>query len=133
MQWSPFMTRAVRRLFAGAFVLVAILACGVPAAFAQGGVTSSLSGTVADSTGALIPGANVVVKNMGTAATSEAVTNAEGQFTVPALNAGKYSVSVTLSGFKTVTINDVIINAGVPAGVKVTMEVGGVEEQVVVT
>ena len=65
--------------------------------------------------------------------TSEAVTNAEGQFTVPALNAGTYSVTVTLSGFKTVTVNDVVVNAGVPAGVKVTMEVGGIEEQVVVT
>src|SRR5947207_3176291 len=103
MQWSPFMTRAVRRLFAGAFLLVAILACGVPAAFAQGGVTSSLSGTVADSTGALIPGANVIVKRADTGSSTEAVTNAEGQFTVAALNAGTYTVTVTLSGFKTVT------------------------------
>jgi hypothetical protein len=41
-------------------------------------------------------------------------------------------VTVTLSGFKTVTLNNVVLNAGVPAGVKVTMEVGGIEEQVVV-
>jgi hypothetical protein len=104
-----------------------------PAAFGQGGATSSLAGTVTDPSGAVIPGATVIVKNMATSATSEAVTNAEGQFTIPALNAGTYSVTVSLSGFKTVTVNDVTVNAGVPAGVKVTMQVGGIEEQVVVT
>ena len=127
------MTRAVRRLFVLAFFVVAALALGAAATYAQGGATSSLSGTVTDTTGAVVPGASVTVKNMSTTAASEAVTNAEGQFTVPALNAGKYSVIVSLSGFKTVTVNDVTLNAGVPAGVTVKMEVGGVEEQVVVT
>jgi hypothetical protein len=130
---EQFMTRAVRRLFVLAFFVVAALALGASATYAQGGATSSLAGTVKDSTGAVIPGASVTVKNMGTAATSEAVTNAEGQFTVPALNAGKYSVTVSLSGFKTVTVNDIVLNAGIPAGVSVKLEVGGVEEQVVVT
>ena len=49
------------------------------------------------------------------------------------MNAGKYAVVVTLSGFKTATVNDIDVRAGVPAGVSVKMEVGGVEEQVVVT
>jgi hypothetical protein len=130
---EQFMTRAVRRLFVLAFFVVAALALGASATYAQGGATSSLAGTVKDSTGAVIPGASVSVKNMGTAATSEAVTNAEGQFTVPALNAGTYSVTVSLSGFKTVTVNNVVLNAGIPAGISVKLEVGGVEEQVVVT
>jgi hypothetical protein len=128
-----FMTRAVRRLFAAGFLVVAALALGAPATFAQGGATSALSGTVTDTSGAVVPGASVTVKNMATNAASEAVTNSEGQFTVPALNAGRYSVIVSLSGFKTVTVNDVVVNAGVPAGVTVKMEIGGIEEQVVVT
>ncbi len=126
------MTRGVRRLFVCAFLPLAVLALGVPAVSAQGGATSSLAGTVTDASGAVIPGASVTVKKMDTGLTSEAVTNTEGQFTVPALNAGTYAVTVTLSGFKTVTLNNVVVNAGVPAGVKVTLEVGGVEEQVVV-
>jgi hypothetical protein len=130
---EQFMTRAVRRLIVAGFLVLAVSALGAPAIFAQGGAVSSLAGTVTDSSGGVIPGASVTVKNMGTAATSEAVTNTEGQFTVPALNAGRYSVSVTLSGFKTVTINDVVLNAGVPAGITIKLEVGGVEEQVVVT
>src|SRR5688500_5093878 len=72
-------------------------------AFAQG-ASSSLTGTVVDSAGGAIPGATVVVKNQA-GATFEAVTNTEGVFTVPALTAGKYTVSVALTGFKTALIN----------------------------
>jgi len=126
-----FMSRSASRVLSVA--LMALMAIA-PATlvYAQGGATSTLAGTVTDASGAVIPGANVTVKNMATSALSEAITNEQGQFTVPALNAGKYSVTVTLAGFKTVTLNDIVINAGVPAGVKVTMEVGGLEEQIVV-
>jgi Carboxypeptidase regulatory-like domain len=122
-----------RRLIATAFLAVAVLVLGAAAAFAQGGVTSTLSGTVTDTSGAVVPGASVVVKRADTAVASEAVTNAEGQFTIAQLNPGKYSVVVSLSGFKTATVKDVELNAGVPAGITVKMEVGGIEEQVVVT
>ena len=56
---------------------------------AQGGATSTLSGTVTDTSGAVIPGASVVVKRADTGLTSEAVTNTEGQFTIPQLAAGQ--------------------------------------------
>ena len=126
------MRSIVRRLFVSAFMLAVAVVCA-PAALAQGGATAALTGTVADTSGALVPGASVLVKNVATSAVSEAVTNAEGQFTVPALNAGKYSVTVSLAGFKTVTVNDVELNAGIPGNVRVTMAIGGIEEQVVVT
>jgi hypothetical protein len=127
------MTSTARRLFAVAFFALAVVVFHAPAAYAQGGATSTLSGTVTDTSGAVIPGASVLVKKADTGLTSEAVTNAEGQFTIPQLASGKYTVTVTLSGFKTATVNDVEVNAGVPAGVSVKLEVGGIEEQVVVT
>jgi hypothetical protein len=130
---EQFMTRAVRRLFVPAFLVLAVLAFGAPAIYAQGGSTSTINGTVTDTSGAVIPGASVVVKNAATATTFEALTSSEGQFTIPALNPGKYSVTVTLAGFKTATISDVEVRAGVPAGVNVKLEVGGVSEQVVVS
>ena len=80
------MTRTARRLVLAALFAVGILVVGAPTAFAQGGVTSTLTGTVVDSSGAVIPGASVVVKRADTGVTTEAVSNAEGQFTVPALN-----------------------------------------------
>jgi len=126
------MTSTARRLFAVAFFALAVATFGAPAAFAQGGATSTLSGTVTDTSGAVIPGATVIVKKADTGLTSESVTSAEGQFTIPQLAAGKYTVTVTLPGFKTATVNDVELNAGVPAGVAIKLEVGGIEEQVVV-
>ena len=58
-------------------------------AFAQGGgATTSLSGTVTDTSGAIIPGATVVVKSIATATQFDAVTNESGYFSVPALDPG---------------------------------------------
>ncbi|HYE88207.1 MAG TPA: carboxypeptidase-like regulatory domain-containing protein, partial [Vicinamibacterales bacterium] len=98
--------------------------------FAQ--VTSTLSGTVVDSAGGVIPGATIVVTNKSTTATFNAVSDGTGSFTVPALNPGLYSVSVSLSGFKTALIDDLRLQPGLPTAIKTTLEVGGLEETVVV-
>ena len=71
------------------------LALSPHAAYAQGGATSSISGVVTDS-GAVIPGADILAKNNATSAESRAVSTENGTFTVPALNAGTYTVTVTL-------------------------------------
>ena len=99
---SSCMTSAARRLF-----VICLLRprgrrpSGRPRPSPRAASTSTLSGTVTDTSGAVIPGASVIVKNVAdTAVTSEAVTNAEGQFTVPQLNAGKYSVIVTPVGLQ---------------------------------
>jgi hypothetical protein len=99
---------------------------------AQGSFFTSLSGTVADSSGAVIPGANVKIKNTGTGAEFDAVTGSDGGFTVPALSGGTYSVTVSLMGFKTAILNSVVLNAAVPASVKITLQVGALEENVTV-
>lgn len=94
--------------------------------------TSSLSGVVVDSSGATIPGANVVVKSNRTGQTYDATTSEAGTFTIPALDVGKYTVTITLQGFKTVVLTDVDVNAGLPASVRATLEVGGLTETVTV-
>jgi hypothetical protein len=109
-------------------VLLAALAA-VPA-FAQG-PTSSLSGTVLDSAGGAIPGATVVVKNEA-GVSFEAVSNGEGLFTVPGIAPGVYTVTVSLTGFKTAVINDVRVQSGTPASIKATLEVGQLTETVTV-
>jgi Carboxypeptidase regulatory-like domain/TonB dependent receptor/TonB-dependent Receptor Plug Domain len=110
------------------------LACLVsaPTAFAQSGATSSISGTVVDTAGGAIPGVTVIVKNdAGT--TFETVTNAQGVFSVPALAAGTYTITVSLTGFKTAVVPDVRVQPGTPASVQVKLEVGQLEETVTVT
>ena len=117
-----------------ALVALACLATSSTAAFAQGGgATSSLSGIVADPSGGIIPGATVTVKNAATSTEFTATTNDQGSFTVPAIDPGAYTVTVTLSGFKTSVLNNVRVNAAVPATVRVTLELGGVAETVQVS
>ncbi|MFB3855621.1 MAG: TonB-dependent receptor domain-containing protein [Vicinamibacterales bacterium] len=101
-------------------------------AYAQGGATSSLSGIVVDSGGGVIPGATVSVKNNATGTTTEVVTNDRGIFSVPALEVGTYTVTVTLQGFKTAVISNVLVAAASPADVKAVLEVGALEETVIV-
>ena len=119
-----------RLLEVGLTALVFALLSGP--AFAQGGATSSITGVVVDSGGGVIPGATVTATNDATAGVSTAVTNASGAFTIPALNVGKYTVTVALQGFKSAILKDVEVTAAVPANVKAVLEVGGLTETVVV-
>ena len=112
-------------------VVLALLVVG-GSAFAQGSSTASISGVVVDTDGAVIPGADVVVKNLRTGESFSTVSTGQGVFTVPALITGSYSVTVSLQGFKTAILNDVVVNAGVTASVRATLELGGVTEQVTV-
>src|SRR5690242_4676997 len=105
-------------------LVVCLLAGAHAPAYAQGGTTSSLSGTVTDVDGGVIPGATVTVKNSTNGVATTVVTNGSGVFNVPALDAGAYTVTVSLSGFKTAAINDVRLAVGTPTSLKVTLEVG---------
>jgi hypothetical protein len=101
-------------------------------AFAQGGsAKSSLSGVVVDTGGGVIPGATVTVKNDASGVVTTATTNSAGVFSLPALDVATYTVTITLQGFKTVTVKDVRIIAGQSASVpKVTLEIGALSETV---
>jgi hypothetical protein len=115
-------------------VCLGLLALVGHPAFAQGGgATTSLSGTVSDSSGAIIPGASVSVTNNATSTEFTAVTNEQGGFTVPAIDPGSYTVTVSLTGFKTAVLGNVRVNAAVPATVRVTLEVGTLQETVQVS
>jgi hypothetical protein len=122
----------VVRLFVSALAAL-ILVCLAPEVYAQGGTTSRLSGVVVDTSGAVLPGADVSVKHAGTGFSQTAVSNAEGAFSFPGLNPGTYEVTVSLSGFKTFVSNNVVLTSGAGASVRATLEIGGLEEQVIVS
>ncbi len=123
------MTTRLLKVGLTALALVALISAP---AFAQGGATSSIAGVVTDSGGGVIPGATITATNDRTAGVSTAVSNASGNFTIPALNVGKYTVTVALQGFKTAVLKDVEVTASTPANVKAILEVGGLSETVVV-
>jgi hypothetical protein len=70
---------------------------------AQEGINASLSGTVSDPTGALIPGVEVTAKNTATGVTSTTLTNESGTYRFPSLQPGSYEATAVLSGFQTQT------------------------------
>ena len=92
---------------------VAVLGLTISTSYAQSGTTrTALSGTVQDSGGGLLPGATVEVKNNRTGVVTPTVTNATGVFDVPAIDAGVYTITVSLSGFKTAVLTDVELLSG---------------------
>ena len=116
-----------------AFVVCLSLALA-GSAFAQGAsTTSTISGIVVDSAGGVVPGAEVTIKHNATGVTQTAVSNAEGAYLFPSLPIGTYTVTVALQGFKTFVATDVVLTAGSPASVRAVLEVGGLEEEVLVS
>ncbi len=92
-----------------------------------------ITGIVTDSTGAVITGALVSAKNIGTAATREASTNESGIFSFPALNPGNYEVRVSLKGFKTAVRSDVNLEVQQNLRLDIQMSVGDIAESVSVS
>ena len=96
------------------------------------GQTSSLSGTVVDPSGAVVPNASVTAKNTAFGTEFKTTTSSAGTYTIPALGVGVYSVTIEAQGFKKIVINDVKIDAATPATANATLEVGAQSESVVV-
>src|SRR5437763_13046875 len=65
--------------------------------------TATVYGVVRDSTAAVLPGASITATNQGTAVTRETVTDERGEFALPALPYGRYTLKIELPGFKTYT------------------------------
>jgi hypothetical protein len=121
------MKMSMKGLSASVLTLALMLAT-VPA-FAQ---TTSIAGVVVDSAGAVVPGASVVARNPRTGSTFEAISSGAGTFIIPSVPTGTYTVTVSLSGFKTAVLTDVVANVGGPASVRASLAVGGQEETVTV-
>ena len=100
-------------------------------AIAQTGGT--ISGSVSDATGALIPGASVTIKNVDTGLTREVMSDEQGRYTAPNLPVGSYEVQVSLSGFRTEIRKGVGLAVGQQLVMNLTLQVGQVAETVEVT
>ena len=103
-----------------------------PGLFGQS-VDATLKGRVSDSSGAPVPGVKVEIKNTGTNVAISTVTDSAGQYTVPFLKPGTYSVTVEAPGFKKFVRDGLSLSVGDTVEVDIALEVGAVTEQLTVT
>ena len=119
-------TRMLERVLTLALIMMAAL--WAPA-FAQQ-TTGAVTGSVTDSSGAAVPGAEVRLVNTGTGAVSKTNTNQEGNYQFLLVPPGVYSVEVESKGFKTFRRGGIVVEVNRSLAVPVSMEVGAVTETV---
>src|ERR1022692_247843 len=112
--------------------LIAMFLLVLPLAVGQSQF-ASLSGTVADATGAVANAANVTVKNVASGELRKTVTNREGFFSVSTLPAGTYQVTVEMKGFQKWVATGIILNGSDSRTINVPLKVGAETETVEVS
>src|SRR5438046_538242 len=95
--------------------------------------TGTIQGTVTDANGAIVPGANVEIKNLDTNFSRTLTTDDGGRFVALALPPGNYSVTISKQGFATTVVEKVELTVGQALNLPLSMKVSGVEERVTVT
>ncbi len=84
----------------------------------------TITGTVRDASGAVVPDAKVVLSNTQTGVTFNVPSNASGEYTVPQLQVGTYTVRVEKAGFRPASITGLVLNASATVRADATLEVG---------
>ncbi len=119
------------KLYAGAALALAAFLVFAPAMHAQ--TTGTLSGTVQDSSGAVIPDAQVSAVNEATNSTRSVTSDGAGFFSFPALDPGSYTVKVTAKGFNGKNISGISLHAGDQVSIaSIALVVGAAQQTVTV-
>jgi hypothetical protein len=107
---------------------IAFTVSGPVAAFAQ--FSSAIEGTVTDNTGALVPGAKVVLTNEATGVANNGVSNSAGVFRFSALGTGMYKVTASLPGFASVSLEHINLTAGAVRDASIQLPAASVTTEV---
>ncbi len=117
------------------FAVALVLTVSMPA-FAQGGgasSTGSISGEVADDSGAVLPGVTVTATSPALIGQQTIVTNAEGKYRFPSVPPGEYKLAYELPGFNSVVREGIRVGLGFTATVNVKLQVATLQETVTVS
>ena len=120
-----------QRMLAAALVWFVLCVLSTPV-FGQSS-NATISGTVADSSGALIPGVTIKGTNNATGIVTTMITNEAGAYTLVSLLPGRYTVSASLPGFRTQTYEDVQVGNAAQIRLNFTLDVATVAQSVEVT
>ncbi len=94
---------------------------------------ATITGTVTDQSGAVVPQAQVTITNLQTGVASQTRTNEEGHYRLPYLHPGQYEVTVEKEGFNKARVSGVNLTVGLTATVNVTLKPGALQQEVTVT
>jgi hypothetical protein len=109
-----------------------LLVLSAPWAAAQQ-ATATLAGTISDETGAVLPGVDITLRNVETNATRSVITDDTGEYRVGDVAPGEYELRAQLPGFQTAVHSGILLNVGRYASLNVTLSIGSVSEEVIVT
>jgi carboxypeptidase family protein/TonB-dependent receptor-like protein len=123
---------AVRPLALVGLLALALGLALLPAAQAQT-AGANLIGRVTDKNGAPLPGATITATQKETGFTRNTVSESDGNFRLPSLPIGPYTVVIELNGFATVTVEEVRLNVSTQREINVEMNPSTVEETITVT
>ncbi|HEY6187864.1 MAG TPA: TonB-dependent receptor [Pyrinomonadaceae bacterium] len=101
--------------------------------FAQSQTSGRISGTVRDEQGAALPGAEVIVTSKATSESRQVTSDADGNYFIPLLPPGEYTVTVTVQGFKKYVSEDVRVTITETTPINPVLSVGEVQEAVTVS
>jgi len=130
--FDKFSPRSIGRLLGVALFIILLSTLGSVRIFAQGS-TASLDGTVKDSTGAVIPGAKVVLVQTETNLTSDTLSKPDGYFRFPSVPVGPYTLKASKDGFATYEQSGIVLAVGQAATVQIALNIGASSQEVVVT
>ena len=118
-----------RMRFGATVVTAALFATALMAQSERGTIT----GTVQDATGGVVPDAKVTLTNTQTGVSFSIPTNTSGDYTVPQLQVGVYSVKVEKEGFRPATVSGIALNASMTARADARLEVGAAAQAIEVS
>jgi hypothetical protein len=114
-------------------VLAAFLLIAAPEIQAQHGSEGTVTVTVLDPSGSVVPGAQLELRDLGTNDVRAAEAQANGTYTFVNLEIGKYRLAVTKAGFQSQVYSDVVVQAAQTTDIKATLKVGAINETVEVS
>src|SRR5688572_6218381 len=129
--WSPALMRV--RVLLPVLPVLSVLFSPVLAAHASAQTAATISGTVDDPNRSALPGVTVMVRNVGTSLTRRVATGQEGRYVIAGLPPGEYELRAELTSFKPHVRRGLQLTVGQALVLNVTLEVGGLSEEVTVT
>src|SRR5688572_7214818 len=120
------MRRVLRALLSGLFVVLV----AANSSMAQVGSTAQITGTVKDSSGGVLPGADVTATQTETGFKRSSVTDADGNYTLSNLPIGPYRLEAMLSGFRTYVQTGIVLQVNANPVIPLTLSLGDPNETI---